>query len=186
VLFRGKVSLRSYLDIKQIIWAILLVVIGIILSIIFHAIGSCKAFLPMHITVMLGGFILSWPYAIAVALITPLLNWIFTGSPPFSGLLYMIPELVTYTIVINALYRRNENALFMKRVYLPLLIAMILGRLTASLFQAVLFANSVGLIAFFASTIIIGFPGIILQLIIIPGVMYGLAKAKFIELNLDN
>lgn len=180
-MLKGGKGMASNLDTKQMLWAGLLMVVGIILQVVFHSMGVASVILPMHIPILLSGFILSWPFAISVAFLTPLLSAILTGMPPLANLLYMVPELVTYAIVISIMFKENDKAPFIKRIYLPLLIAMIIGRIIASFFQAVLFANSQGLIAFFASSIVNGFPGIVLQLIIIPLILYGLIKGKFIE-----
>jgi len=173
--------LGGSLDVKKMVWSSLLVALGILLPILFRSIGAGSTFLPMHLPILLAGFILPLPFAIAVAAITPLLSSIFSGMPPYPFLLYMIPELVTYALVISLMYNKNIKAPFIKRIYLPLGIAMIIGRLTASLFQAILLANSIDIIVFFSSTIITCVPGIILQLIVIPIILYSFIKAGFIE-----
>lgn len=174
------------IDFKQMIWSGILIVSGIILVLIFNSFGSVRTFLPLHIPIMLGGFILAWPYAILVALITPILSSVFVGAPPFAYLWYMLPELITYALVINIMFAKNIKAAFLKRIYLPLAIAMIVGRLSASLFQAILIANSKGLVAFFSNVLITGLPGILLQLILIPLIIYGLSKANLIESHFHN
>lgn len=176
--------LESGIDAKQILWSLIFMAFGVVFSMLFYATGTNMIFLPMHMPVFLGGFILSWPYAILVALITPLVSSIFVGMPLAINLMYIIPEFIVYAITIEALYKRNKDAVFVYRIYLPLLIAMILGKLTASLFQTVLFANSVDMFTFFASIVIKGFPGIMIQLIVVPTLLYLLMKAKFIEGNL--
>ena len=49
---------------------------GLVLPVIFHFFGLGSAFLPMHIPVLLSGFILPTPYAAAVGAITPFLSCI--------------------------------------------------------------------------------------------------------------
>lgn len=169
------------IDFKQMIWSGILIITGIILVLIFNSFGLVHAFLPLHIPIMLGGFILAWPYAILVALITPILSSIVVSAPHFAYLWYMLPELITYALVINIMFSKNNKAPFLKRIYLPLTIAMIVGRLSASLFQAILVANSKGLVTFFSSVLVMGIPGIILQLILIPLILYILSKSNLIE-----
>ena len=134
---------------------------GVLLPLLFHLLGNASVFLPMHIPIMIGGFILSWPYALAVAILTPLLNCIFTGMPGPIYLLYMIPELVAYTLIINILFRKNEKKHHsLKKVYLTLGISIIIGRMISSLFQAIFIANNQDMISFFAASLITGLPGI--------------------------
>lgn len=169
------------IDFKQMIWSGILIVTGIILALVFNSFGLAHAFLPLHIPIMLGGFILAWPYAILVALITPILSSIVVSAPHFAYLWYMLPELITYALVINIMFRKNIKATFIKRVYLPLGVALIVGRLSASLFQAILIANNKSFVDFFSSVLIMGIPGIILQLILIPLILYILSKSNLIE-----
>lgn len=171
------------IDFKQMIWSGILIVTGIILALVFNSFGLAHTFLPLHIPIMLGGFILAWPYAILVALITPILSTIVVSAPHFAYLWYMLPELITYALVINIMFAKNSKAPFLKRIYLPLSIAIIVGKLSASLFQAILIANNKSFVDFFSSVLVMGIPGIILQLVLIPLVLYILSKANLIENN---
>ena len=137
------------LDRRNVIWAVILIIIGVLFSMFCHLFGNGSVLLPMHIPVMLAGFLLLWPYAIAVAIIIPLLSNIFSGTPQLFYLLYMIPEFITYTLLTNILFRKNYGAPFLKNVFVTLGIAIIVGRLISSLFQAIFIVNNQGIIEFF-------------------------------------
>lgn len=153
------------------------IAIGIILPIAFHAIeGGGSIFLPMHIPVLMAGFFLDWPYALAVGVLTPLLSSSLTGMPPlFPVLLFMIPELAVYGTVVSLLYRNLKM-----NVYAALIISMVCGRIIAGVVVWILttffMAKLPSPIVFVQGAILKGIPGIIIQLILIPAVVLTVGK----------
>lgn len=92
---------------------------------IFHAFGLGSTFLPMHIPVLLAGFVISIPFAITVGALTPFLSSVFTGMPPlFPVMPYMVFELAAYGAVASILYRKLKV-----NVYISLIGSMIAGRI---------------------------------------------------------
>ena len=163
--------------VKQMILAGLMLAMGIVLPITFHMVGLGSTFLPMHIPVLLAGFILDLPFALFVGAATPLLSSILTGMPPlFPVLPYMVFELATYAGVASILSRRKYN------VYISLLISMLSGRIVAGLavwMLANLFAaNLPSPPVFVASAVTKGLPGIAIQLILLPPLVFLLNKAR--------
>jgi thiamine transporter ThiT len=69
---------------KDLVKAALFLALGIILPYIFHMEGGMggQMFLPMHIPVLLCGFILGERYGLLVGILTPVLNSVITGMPP--------------------------------------------------------------------------------------------------------
>ncbi|MGB9619107.1 MAG: ECF transporter S component, partial [Armatimonadota bacterium] len=55
---------------------------GVALPIVFHAVGLGKAFLPMHLPVLVCGLLISPTVAFAVGVVTPLVSSVLTGMPP--------------------------------------------------------------------------------------------------------
>ncbi len=155
----------------------LFIAIGIVLPIAFHAVeGGGSIFLPMHIPVLMAGFFLDWPFALAVGALTPLLSSLLTGMPPlFPVLPFMMPELMVYGTVVSLIYR-NLN----KNVYASLIISMICGRIMAGIFVWILatffMAKLPSPIVFIQGAIIKGLPGIIIQLVIIPAIVLAMKK----------
>ena len=87
-----------------------------------------KALSPMHIPVLLCGFLCGWPYALAVGFIAPLLRSALFGMPTmFPAAVAMAFELAAYGAVAGLLYR-----VLPKRtgcIYVALIAAMVAGRL---------------------------------------------------------
>ena len=154
----------------------LLIAIGVFLPIIFHSMSmGGQIFLPMHIPVLITGMLLGPLYGTLVGLITPLLSSFFTGMPPaFPMLPIMVFELGTYGLVSGYF-----SKLFPKKIFIPLLAAMIDGRIAAGLVVFVLsrfFGANIKPLIFLKGAIITGLPGILIQLIIIPPIVYALRK----------
>lgn len=125
---------------------------------------------PMHIPVLLCGFICGAPWGAAVGIIAPLLRSLTLGMPvPFPGAVSMAFELCVYGFLSGLLYK-----VFPKKkvfVYLSLIISMIAGRVVWGIVQFMLLGfdmTKFGFSAFIAGAFTNAVPGIILQLVFIP------------------
>ena len=140
-------------------------------------IGS--ALCPMHIPVLLCGFLCGWPWGLAVGLIAPLLRSLLFGMPPmFPGAVAMAFELAVYGGMAGWLYRKFPKTI--PGIYAALVIAMISGRVVwgiVRLLLAGLSGNSFTWAAFLSGAITSAVPGIIVQLVLIPALVYALEKA---------
>jgi len=159
----------------------LFIAIGLVLPIIFHAFGAGSTFLPMHIPVLIAGFALSLPFAVAVGAITPILSSLLTGMPPvFPVLPFMVVELAAYAAVTSLLYKK-----FKLNVYITLVCSMIAGRIAASIVVWILatffMAELPNPVIFVTGAITQGIPGIIVQIVFIPGIVFVLYKSNFIR-----
>ena len=66
---------------------------------IFHLVGgqvAGNAFLPMHIPVLLGGFLLPPGAAMVCGALSPVLSFFLTGMPAMPRLIFMVLELGAY------------------------------------------------------------------------------------------
>ncbi len=134
---------------------------------------------PMHIPVLLCGFICGWPWGLAVGFIAPLLRSAILGMPPlFPSAVCMAFELATYGAMTGLFYRW-----FPKKkgfIYVSLLSAMIAGRLVWGLAMLVctgVKGGSFGAAAFLAGAVTNAIPGIILQMVVVPVVVMLLERA---------
>lgn len=125
---------------------------------------------PMHIPVLLCGFICGWPWGLAVGFMSPLLRSFILGMPPlFPKAICMAFELATYGAVSGIFYRilpKKKSA-----IYGSLLIAMIMGRIVWGIAMFICMGCSggtFGFSAFLAGAITNALPGILIQLILIP------------------
>ena len=61
---------------------------------------------PMHIPVLLCGFVCGWPYGLVVGFVAPLLRFMLFGMPPiFPTGIAMAFELAAYGALTGILYR---------------------------------------------------------------------------------
>ena len=125
---------------------------------------------PMHIPVILCGFVCGAPWGLAVGLIVPLLRSITLGVPVlFPQAVAMAFELAVYGLVSGVLYRSLPKK--KQFIYLTLLAAMVAGR---AVWGVVTFAlmgfdlTKFGFAAFLAGAVTNALPGIALQIVIIP------------------
>ncbi len=128
---------------------------------------------PMHLPILLCGFICGWPWGLTVGIAAPLLRSLTLGMPPlFPTAVCMAAELAVYGAVSGLLYRLLPK----KRgfTYIALLVAMILGRLVwggAMYLCLGLSGASFTLGAFFAGAVTGALPGIAAQIILIPPII---------------
>lgn len=169
--------------IKKLVYAALCIALGIVLPIAFHSIPNAGSiFLPMHIPVLLCGLICGWEYGLICGALTPILSSLMTGMPPMAYVPSMTIELSVYGFVaglmINVIKTKNINL----NIYISLILAMIAGRLAGGIVNALIFkAGSYSMQIWIASSFITSFPGIIIQLILIPILVIALKKAKLVE-----
>lgn len=169
------------LHVKKIVYSGLLAAIGVILPQLFHVFGQSagQTFLPMHIPVMLAGLLTGPVWGLGVAVIVPVLSSLITGMPPVPMLYFMLFELAAYAVVSGLLAKKGIN------VYLNLLITILCGRavyglslvIAVNLFSfAPPFANA----AAFFTGLLTGLPGVVLQFIAVPLLLYALKKGGFV------
>ncbi len=125
---------------------------------------------PMHIPVLLCGFVCGWPWGLAVGLIAPLFRSLTLGMPPFyPAAICMAFELAVYGAVAGWLHR----ALPRKKlyIYVSLIIAMLAGRLVwggAMLVCLGLSGGQFTAAAFLAGAVVNAIPGIVVQIVLVP------------------
>ncbi len=162
---------------RMITYGAMFIGMGILLPIMFHTVGLGRIFLPMHVPVLLAGFFTGPVMGAVVGAITPLLSSLFTGMPPMMPPIAqtMILELATFGLVTGLLYQRVRVG-----IYPSLVLAMIAGRLVsgiAAYFMLPLFGlEAVPIFYPLTAGLVLSLPGIVLQLVIIPPVVYLLSR----------
>lgn len=130
--------------------------------------------LPMHIPVMLCGLICGARYGFIVGFILPFLRAVTVGMPPiYPNAVWMSSELAAYGFVIGFLYNLNSRKQ-LSWLYFSLIISMVCGRIVWGIMKTVLLGMTGRIFtfkAFIAGGVINAFPGIILQLILIPSII---------------
>lgn len=137
---------------------------------------------PMHIPVLLCGFICGWQYGLIVGFIAPLLRFLIFGMPViFPSGIGMAFELAAYGTIAGLMYKFLPKKVI--NIYVSLFVAMIGGRIIWGIVRTAL-AGLSGTdfpMAYFISA---GFtnavPGIALQILLIPALVVALDKAHLI------
>jgi len=141
---------------------------------------------PMHIPVLLCGYICGGLWGFVVGVIAPLLRSLTLGMPPlFPKALSMAFELAVYGLISGMLYRMLPK----KKVYIfvSLIAAMLAGRVVWGIVQYFcmgLNASKFGFAEFWAGAVVNALPGIILQLVLMPLIIVILEKAGILNKHL--
>ena len=134
---------------------------------------------PMHIPVLLCGFVCGPAWAAVVGAFAPIMRFALFGMPPlFPTGAAMCFELLTYGVVSGALYRVLPGK--KRSIYASLIAAMLAGRVVWGAVMAVLMGASGGeftFAAFAAGAFVNAVPGIVLHIVLIPVMVFALERA---------
>ena len=171
-----------------------------VLSALFIAVGLVLPFftaqipqignllLPMHIPVLLCGFVCGWQYGISVGAVLPLLRSLMFSMPQlYPNALAMSAELATYGFVCGIMYNKMLRKQNILTIYISLVSAMLAGRIVWGIAEAALLGIGVFTPEMFvAGAFINAVPGIILQLVFIPALLEALNRAGVIPFRTNN
>lgn len=133
---------------------------------------------PMHLPVLLCGFLCGWPWGLAVGAVAPLLrSALFVMPPLFPIAVSMAAELAVYGLVTGLLSARLPKKLGW--TYVSLIAAMLLGRVAWGLVRLLLAGLSGGAFTwamFLSGALTTAIPGIIVQLILVPVIVTAVQK----------
>lgn len=161
--------------------------IGLVLPLLtgqIQKIGSML--LPMHIPVLLCGFICGRQYGAVIGFVLPVMRSAIFGMPVmYPNAVAMAFELAAYGFLAGFLFGRARWQC-VRSLYRCLITAMTGGRVVWGVVQTVLLglgSNGFTLQAFIAGAFLDAIPGIILQLILIPAVMLALDKTHLVPMR---
>ncbi len=172
----------KYTDIRSYVFTLVFILLDVAVPRLFHQFHLAgPTFLPMHIFVLVAGLVFGWRAGFIVGLLTPLASYAVSGMPVLSILPQTVVELSAYGLVAGMLRER-----FNLRVAWSLLGAMAAGRLALFLSVLVLYLTggivfsplgqeATPLLAVWSATKQ-GWPGIAIQLSLIPAVIWLLGK----------
>ena len=168
------------LQVRKMTYAALYLAIAMVLPFVTGQIPEIGAMLsPMHIPVLLCGFMCGWPWGLAVGFIAPLLRSVVFGMPVmFPGAVAMAFELATYGCISGLLYHLLPKKAWC--TYAVLVISMIAGRVVwgiARLILAGLSGGSFTWALFIVGAVTNAIPGIILHLVLIPVLVIAMNRA---------
>jgi len=157
--------------VKRIVYAALFLALCMVLPFLTGQIPNIgRMLLPMHIPVLLCGFICGWSYGAIVGFVAPLMRSLIFGMPQMMPTaVAMAFELLAYGLLAGLMYQLlPKKAGF---TYVALFIAMVGGRIVWGIVSTVLYGvsgNAFGWSAFFAGAVLEAIPGIVLQIVLVP------------------
>ena len=171
--------------IKKMVLAAFFLALGLILPFFTGQIPEIGSMLlPMHIPVLICGFVCGWRYGLLVGFITPLFRSFLFTMPPVPTAIGMAFELATYGTVTGILYRKLQKS--QHRIYISLLVAMIAGRIVWGVVSLIIYGVQQTAFTwqmFLAGSLLNAIPGIILQIVLIPILMLALEKSGVIKID---
>ena len=168
---------------KKLVISSLLLAVALLLPFVTGQIPEIgNMLLPMHLPVLLAGFIVGGPSAMAIGAIAPLLRSVLWGMPVlFPKAISMAFELAAYGLVSGIVYSKSKKD--GKSVFIALIIAMIAGRVVWGIVSMMLFGvmgKGFTMALFMTEAFVNAVPGIAIQLVVIPVIVSALKKSKSI------
>lgn len=178
--------MKKYNSLQKMILAALFLALAYVMPFLTGQIPEIGSMLcPLHIPVLLCGYICGWPWGIAVGFIAPLFRSLTLGMPPFfPTAVCMAFELAAYGAISGWMH----TLLPRKKVYIyvSLLTAMIIGRLVWGVAMFVCMGINGGsftVAAFLAGAFLNAIPGIIVQIVLIPILVMILDNPKIMNVQ---
>ena len=134
-------------------------------------------FSPMHTPVLLAGFIVGGPMAMVIGAAAPILRHLAVGLPTMETAIPMCFELATYGLVTGLVYKVSQHR--GRSIVKSLLAGMLVGRIIWGIASNHLYNYTVSQIV--TEVFLKPIPGIIIQLFLVPLIIYGLKKINKIK-----
>lgn len=136
---------------------------------------------PMHIPVILAGFICGGPWGFLVGAVAPILRSLLFAAPSmFPKAVAMSFELAAYGLFSGLLSSKLAKKIW--GIYASLILSMVIGRIVwgGAMFVLTSFSGGqFGFSAFISAAVVNALPGIAVQLILIPVIILMLQKTPF-------
>lgn len=166
---------------KKLVFTAACVALCVILPMAFHTVQNAGVvFSPMHIPVLLCGLMCGWPFGFVCGLLGPLLSSLLTSMPPAAMLPSMMLELGAYGCVTGLMMGFVHTKNTLADQYISMITAMAAGRILAGLAKSLIFSPGTAPFAWVTTSLATGIPGIAIQLVLIPLVIFSLTKAKLL------
>ena len=169
------------LRIRQLVFAALCLGLCMVLPFLTGQIPQIGSVLsPMHIPVLMCGFICGWYYGGIIGFIAPLLRFLLFGMPPLYPVgIAMAFELAVYGLTTGLLYKLMPKKI--PFIYCNLIISMLFGRVIWGIARVLMSTFSdaeFSMTMFMSGAFINAVPAIILHIVLIPIIIIGLQKAR--------
>lgn len=167
-------------QIQKLVYSALFLALTLVLPLLTGQIPQIgRALCPMHLPVLLCGFLCGWPWGMAVGFAAPFLRFAIFSAPPMPNGIAMAFELAAYGFLAGFLSRRLTQKPV--GVYASLILAMVGGRIVwgvVRFLMAGLQGSEFPMSAFLAGAVLNSLSGIVLQLVLVPLLVLALRRAS--------
>ncbi len=169
-------------NVKRLVFASLCLALCVVLPMLLHAVPNAgQTLLPMHIPVLLCGIVCGWPFGLACGVLAPVLSSLITGMPPMAYVPSMLGELAVYGLVAGLMMKYTRTGKTLADVLISLVAAMLAGRVIFGALNALIFrAGEYSLPVWLGAAFVTALPGIVIQLVLIPLIVFALERAKIL------
>ena len=170
-IFLGEQMMKKQNPLMKLILAAMFLALAYVMPFLTGQIPQIGAKLcPMHIPVLLCGYICGWPWGLVVGFLAPLLRSLTLSMPPlYPTAVCMAFELAVYGTAAGLLYEKLPKR--KPFIFVSLIVAMLAGRFVWGGAMAVctgLQDAAFGWSAFFAGAFVNAVPGIVVQIVLVP------------------
>lgn len=153
-----------------------------VLPLMLHGVqDAAKVLCPMHLPAFLCGLVCGWRFGLFCGLTGPALSCLLTSMPAAAYLPSMMIELAIYGGVSGLLMEHIRTGSTYADLYISQITAMLLGRILSGVSKTYIFmSGKYGMEAWIAGSVIESLPGTILQLILIPSIVFALMRAHLL------
>ena len=163
---------------KKLVLAAILLSLAVSLPSLFpNSMTFGRMFQPMHTPVLLAGFIVGGPMAMVIGAAAPILRHLAVGLPTMETAIPMCFELATYGLVTGLVYKVSQHR--GRSIVKRLLAGMLAGRIIWGIASNHLYNYTVSQIV--TEVFLKPIPGIVIQLFLVPLIIYGLKKINKIK-----
>lgn len=167
--------------VKKLVFTAVCAALCVVLPMAFHTVQNAgQVFLPMHIPVLLCGLMCGWPFGFVCGLLGPALSSLLTSMPLAAMLPSMMLECAAYGCVTGLMMKFVRTKHTTTDLYISMITAMAAGRILAGLAKSFIFSPGTAPFAWVTTSLVTGIPGIVIQLVLIPLVVFALTKAKLL------
>ena len=170
---------------KKMILSAFFLALGLVMPFITGQIPEIGSMLlPMHIPVLICGFVCGWKYGGLVGFIVPLMRSVIWGMPPIMTAICMAFELAAYGMMTGLFYKIFPKGKVM--IYIELIVAMVIGRVVWGIVSIVIYGiqgNAFSWQIFMGGALLNAIPGIILQIVLVPVLVMALQRLGVMNSN---
>ncbi len=164
---------------RDLVLGALLGALAIVLPMAFHGLGPGVGpiFQPMYLPILALGLMASWETALAVGLLAPIVSGLLTGMPPFAPPIALLMAAELAALAVGASLARRVRLSVWPAAVVGILAARVAGALALmTIGRGLGFGQS--LWEYSVLSLAVAWPGIALQLSIVPGVVRSVEAAS--------